>query len=127
MATTIRIIDNSKKFSRKNKQVMDMAYGRMSKDIKQIAQVRVPLKEGDLHESGETEKKAPMKHKVWFGRKGDTGNYAAVQEKGKRRGAAAFTNYTTPGTGKDFLKNAGKKVSSKSLAYIRQAAKITGA
>lgn len=52
--------------------------------------------------------------------------YAAYQERGKRKdGTHVVKNYTSPGTGKDYAKNAVKAVTAKSGKYFNDALKLT--
>lgn len=114
----IKKIDNIKKFVRNNERIMDTVLGRISRDIVTIAKITVPFKRGDLMKSGKAERVMSMKHKVVF----DT-NYASYQERGRRQdGSNVVRNYSTPGTGKNFLKNAGKTVASNALNYLKQGA-----
>lgn len=114
----IKKIDNIKKFVRNNEKIMDTVLGRMSNDIVTIAKITVPFKQGDLMKSGKAERVMSMKHKVVFDTK-----YASYQERGRRQdGSRVVRNYSTPGTGKDFLKNAGKTVASNALNYLKQGA-----
>lgn len=114
----IRKIDNIKKFVINNERIMDSVLGRMSNDIVMIAKITVPFKKGDLMKSGKTERIKSMKHKVVF-----DANHASYQERGRRQdGSNVVRNYTTPGTGKNFLKNAGKTVAGNALNYLKQGA-----
>lgn len=76
-------------------------------DIHRESQYKTPLKDGDLREQvtktvNQTEKTGTI---TW------TVPYASYQERGKRfDGSHVVKNYTTPGTGKDFAKNAVKSV-----------------
>lgn len=114
----IKKTDNLMKFVNNNADDMDRALSRMSKDILQISKVRVPFKRGNLQKQGESKKIAKMKHRVVYDEE-----YAAYQERGQRKdGTRRVINYSTPGTGKDFLKGAGQTVGKQALNYLRQAA-----
>lgn len=115
---SVRVVDKSASFVKRNSDMMDIALDRMAGDVEQIAETKIPLLSGKLQ--GEVKKKriSSMHHQVRV-----DSDYASYQERGRRKdGSRTVRNYTTPGTGKDFLKNAGKSVSSKSVKYIRQAA-----
>jgi len=120
----LKVDDNIDDFRRKNAIVMQGAVEDMSKDIKMLAQTRVPFKSGDLQKSADIEKKEGYRHQVWFNEE-----YAAVQERGQRlTGIGAptrmFKNYTTAGTHKKFLSKAAGKVASESLNYFKKAAQL---
>lgn len=75
-------------------------------DIHRTSRFRTPLKDGDLRE---------QVSKTTYGLEGSiiwTVPYAQYQERGRRRYAPYHTvkNYSTPGTGKGFAKQAVKKV-----------------
>lgn len=106
-----------KRFIRSNSEIMDNVLARMAKDVKMIAKVRVPFKEGDLQEEIVEEKIGHNQHRVLVNKE-----YAEYQEAGQRSGGShRVRNYTTPGTGKNFLKDAGGQVAKNSLEYFKQA------
>jgi hypothetical protein len=114
----IKITNNIKKFVNTNERIMDSVLGRMTGDILMISKITVPFKSSDLMRSGVTEKVGSMKYKVRY-----DSEYASYQERGRRQdGSRVVRNYTTPGTGKNFLRNAGKTVANNALNYLRQGA-----
>lgn len=116
----IKITNNMQQFKLANKMVMDSAMGRMANDTLLVSKIRVPLKDGDLQKSGSVEKVAIGKYKVVYDE-----DYAGYQERGRRLdGSRVVKNYTTPGTGKDFLKSAGVIIGKDSLNYLKQAAML---
>lgn len=116
-----KVTDRTQQFHKALQGTMQTALKRMAKDILLRAKMRVPLAGGDLMESGHTETVGKLHERIGF----DT-DYAAYQERGKRRdGSHVVKNYSTPSTGKDFLKGAGEKVSQDTLKYLQQAANNT--
>lgn len=116
---SVKIIDNSKRFVMNNDKAMDRMLERMAKDIRQIAMIRIPYKSGALQRDLKQKRISSRHHQV----KTDNIPYAAYQERGMRAdGSRRVRKYTTPGTGKEFLKRAGDSVSAKAVQYFRQAA-----
>lgn len=100
---------------------MATAMQRMAKDVLQQAKTRVPIGRGDLSSAGRALVVTKLHHQVRF-----DSVYAAYQERGRRKdGSHVVKNYSTPATGKDFLKGAGEKVSKNTLQYLQQAADNT--
>jgi len=113
-----KVIDNSRRFMRVNARVLDAALGRMGRDIVQVTKIRIPFKSGDLQKEIEHKKVAKLVHKVIINKE-----YAAYQEKGQRAdGSRVVRKYTTPGTGKNALKDGGTTVTKDALNYLKQAA-----
>lgn len=113
----VRVVDNSRRFMQVSEDVLDIALGRMAKDIKTKASIRVPFKEGTLQQSGKTEKFGPLKHRVSFNTE-----YAAYQERGQRMdGSHVVSKYSTPGTGRGYLQGAAEDITSKGVNYLKQA------
>lgn len=109
--------DNSNKFIGVKKEAMDSALKRMAKDIVLIAMITIPFLGGDLQDSLEAKNPEPLKHRVLANKE-----YAAYQEKGMRKdGSHKVKNYSTPGTGKGFLRGAGAEVVKDAINYMRQA------
>lgn len=118
---SLKVVDNIKRFYILNTQSMDTMLGRMAKDVQQIAKIRVPYKEGDLQGSIRPNRVAILHHRVDVG--GGDIKYAHYQEAGQRKdGSHRVRNYTTPGTGKHFLKDAGERVEKNAINYLKQAA-----
>lgn len=116
-----RVDDKMDKFISKNDLLMDNALNRMARDIRQVALSTVPYKDGDLFNSAEDTKKAKLKYWVIFNTE-----YAAYQERGQRKdGSRIVRRYTTPGTGRDYLKNGGRQIAKDSLNYFKQAAQLS--
>lgn len=116
----IRKIDKSVSLVRSNESAMNFALDRMATDVKIKSIIRVPFKSGRLQKSIHKRKVSNRKHQVWVDEE-----YAAYQEAGMRKdGTRVVRNYSTPGTGKDFLKRAGNQVSDNAIQYFRQAANL---
>lgn len=114
----VRVDDKSKAFMAANERQMDIALGRMAQDIETIAKVRVPLKSGNLQDMIKKKRVSAKHHQV----RADE-DYAGYQERGMRKdGSRVVRRYTTPGTGKDYLKGAGQQVAPKATHYFKQAA-----
>ncbi len=115
---SVKVTDNLLSFVRNNAQIFDGALSRMANDIKIISSIRVPFKKGDLQKSGEVRRKGLMKYKVVYNK-----SYAGYQEKGQRAsGSHKVRKYTTPNTGKGYLKGAGEIIKKDSVNFLKQAA-----
>jgi hypothetical protein len=113
-----KLISNRAVFNSKNREFKEMATAHMAQDIEILIKTgRTPVKTGNL--------KSLVKHRRMTNgyRVESNADYSAVQELGIRRGARAFTNYTTSGTGSGWFKNAIDKVESKKESYIREASR----
>jgi len=111
-------------FNAKNRDFKDIATGKMAMDIERLIKTggRIPRKKGELQSSISHE---PLKlggSTTGYRVKADS-DHAAVQELGKRAGAREFKNYTTPGTGKGWFKNAIITIEGKKEAYIKEASR----
>lgn len=114
----VKVVDNLPAFVRNNTQVMSAALSRMANDIKQVSKIRVPFKTGQLQKSGQVRKKGELHMQVVYDE-----DYAGYQERGRRAdGSREVRKYTTPSTGKNFLKNAGKQIAKDFVNFIKQAA-----
>lgn len=114
--------DKTMEFINQNTELMDKALGRMAQDIVVIAKIRMPYKGGDLQRNTAPERMDELKHRVVV-----NSEYGAVQEKGQRMSGPGaptkkFKNYTTPGTGPHFLRDAGNQVTKDAMNYLKQAA-----
>lgn len=117
----MRIVDKSNQFVLKNSDLMGKALEKMARDIILVAKIRVPFKAGDLMKEFRTARVSQLRYRAQNDKE-----YAAYQERGMRAdGTRVVKKYTTPNTNKDFLKDAGKKISRSILNYFRQAASQT--
>lgn len=122
MGVKVKHEDRIRKFIVANDIAIEACLQRMAEDILRVAKTHVPRKQNTLTKSGQVEKGLSANEVyVTFGNDGsDAADYASVQEQGHRNGIP-FVNYTSPGTGAHYLKNAGDKIMLQSLNYIRQA------
>lgn len=111
----LKIIDNINKFVMAHAGAMDIALNRMAIDIERLAKVRVPLDKGQLKASGRHIKMGPLHFRTEFNKE-----YAGYQEFGQRKdGSHKVRKYTTPGTGKFYLKNSGDEIKKNAFAYVK--------
>lgn len=97
----------------------DLLLAKMSSDILVLSQAKVPKKDGDLAASGKKEKRKTKSHRVSYGET-LSDPYAGYQERGRRKdGSRVVRNYTTAGTGKNYLKDSGSRVISKANQYAK--------
>ena len=117
----VRVESRIPQFRMSTKQAADLMLAKMRNDAFVLSKAKVPVKEGDLSASGKQERRKMLSHRVSYGET-LSDPYAPYQERGSRRdGSHKVRNYTTAGTGKDFLKNAANNVISKSTQYAKQA------
>lgn len=96
--------DGSKAWVEVFKKNVESALGAMGESIRGRATLTVPRKNHYLAESGRVVGQG-LEREVIFG--SSSVPYAAYQERGMRAdGSHIVRHYTTPGTGKDYLKNA---------------------
>lgn len=94
----------------------ELLLDKMESDIFVLSQAKVPKRDGDLAASGSKNKLKPKSRRVAYDEK-----YAAYQHRGRRKdGTRVVKKYTTAGTGKGFLQEAGAKVVGKSTQYAKQ-------
>lgn len=82
-------------------------------DILTESTPRTPYKKGELRQKRRVVQLPNGAAIQW------TARHAAVQNAGRRSGARPFSNYTTAGTGKDFVKFGLDKVLPKLLRYFK--------
>jgi hypothetical protein len=113
----VRVVSKIPEFILKNDVALDTSLGRMAKDIEILAKARAPYKTGQLTKIGESVRITNRHHTVRFDE-----DYAAYQERGSRiDGTHQVRRYTTPSTGKNFLKDAGKQIAEQATHYFIQA------
>lgn len=114
----VRIVDKAKEFMSANTETLDTALARMAQDIKILAIARSPYKSGALQRTADAKTDGKLKHRVVFDKE-----YASYQERGSRAdGSHVVRKYSTPSTGKNFLKDAGQSVAERAINYLVQAA-----
>lgn len=95
---------------------IDAVLESMSRATINEADMRVPFKNGTLRDS----------HRIIKGHKavaiiygGGPIRYGGYQERGKRRdGTHVVKNYTTPGTGKEYLQTSGKNIVKRGMKWL---------
>jgi hypothetical protein len=118
MSGKMVIKNGLQRFKNANGRLMDMAMERMTRDTATLAKVRMPYREGDMTDNTSVERKRTMRYRVLV-----NVEYAAYQERGQRKdGTHKVRKYSTPGTGKDFLKGSGQTIARDGLNYLKQAA-----
>lgn len=120
MSDRVRLVRNDMVFLSKNEQLKDMALAHMAQDIEIRIKTggRTPVKTGGMKADVRHSKSGNGKYKVQALKE-----YSAVQELGRRAGAAAFNRYTTSGTGGGWFKEAVDTVVRKKDNYVKQAAR----
>jgi hypothetical protein len=114
----MRIKDNTQNFIEKNSAMLDRMLERMAKDVLNLTKVKIPYKSGNLQGLITQKRLNLLHHQVRIDE-----SYAAYQERGRRYdGSRIVKKYTTPGTGKDFMKKAGQSVARQFVQYMKQAA-----
>ena len=93
----VKIDNRLPAFTNSMKNVMGDAVKGAASDLLTDAKNHAPYKDGGLRANTEIDRLDRLRYMVWFHIE-----YAAYQEAGVN-----VKNYTTAGTGKDFLKNAG--------------------
>lgn len=103
-------------FGQKVDEKADTLLEKMAQDIFVLSKAKVPKKDGALGSSAVSEKIKAKSHRVSYNEP-----YAGYQERGRRKdGSRVVKNYTTAGTNKNFLKDAGTKIVSKANEYAKQ-------
>lgn len=116
MAGKIKVINNIMKFVKHYNNGMDRALNRMAIDIERLAKARVPVgKTGQLKASGKHRKVGNLRYHTEFNKE-----YAAYQEWGGDGKGKVVRNYTTPGTGKFYLKRSGDEIKKRAWQYVKQ-------
>ncbi len=118
MANRVKIINNLRKFVKKDREAGDIAFERMAVDILRLSKVRVPHGDtGILESSGRYRKIGIMKYVVEYGQEGAAKAYARFQEYGGD-GKRVVRNYTKSGSGKAFLRGSADDIVRNALNYI---------
>ena len=100
----VTVIDRMPQFKRSAYSVLNDALAEGAKEVLINAKTKAPYKKGPLRSNSDTRQMGILWHRISFWI-----IYAAFQEFG---GDASRTirNYTTPGTGKHYLKSSGDEV-----------------
>lgn len=110
-----RFTSDRREFLRKNNQFVDMVGAHMAQDVEVVIKSggRTPVDTGDMKGEVRHFKRTRGSYRVESPKE-----YSEVQEKGIRRGARPFTNYTTPGTGKGWFSEAVSRIVARRNSYI---------
>jgi len=101
----ITITDHSPEFKQKVFFKIRGALNETARDILIDATNKAPFVKGGLRSDKQVKSPEPLVRHIIFG-----SVYAGYQERGERKdGSRKVKKYTTPGTGKHFLRNAAKK------------------
>lgn len=116
--TSVRVTLNDKSGVWFNHEMnkIDAVLDSMAKAVINEADMRVPYKNGTLRDS----------HRIVKGHKavaiiygGGPIRYGDYQERGKRRdGTHVVRNYSTAGTGKEYLQTSGKNVTKRGIKWL---------
>lgn len=123
MASRAKFTSRRGGFNSKNNAFINLVVGHMAQDVEVGIKVTAgtPIKHGAM--------KGAVKHRMikrGSYRVESPLEYSAVQELGRRSGARAFTNYTTPGTSKGWFRRAVNSVVAKRNMYVAEARRATG-
>lgn len=112
------IINNLKKFTKKDAEASDVAFERMAVDILRLSKIKVPHGDtGFLESSGRYRRIGMSKYVIEYGQEGPSKAYARFQEFGgddKR----VVRNYTKSGSGKAYLRESADQIINNALSYI---------
>jgi hypothetical protein len=118
MANRVKIINNLKKFVKKDREAGDRAFERMAVDILRLSKIRVPHGDtGILESSGRYRRIDTLKYVVEYGQEGPAKAYARFQEFGGD-GKRVVRNYTKSGSGKGFLRESADTIVNNAMNYI---------
>jgi len=113
---SVRITDKTGAFIKLNEKQVNLALGSMATDIMNLAKTKVPVDQGHLQDKILAVKK-PGTQNAWI--VSVNMEYARFQEFGgdaKRK----VRHYTTPGTGKLYLKNSGQHIAKSAIIYFKR-------
>lgn len=103
----MKVVDNLPRFKRNLYSVLDDAFNEAGRDVLIKARTRAPFQQGPLRSNSDTHKVKPLHQRISFWLE-----YARFQEFGGD-GVRRVRNYSTPGTGKGYLKTSGDEVAKK--------------
>lgn len=115
-----RFTSDRRDFLRKNGQFIDMIGAHMAQDIEIAVKTggRTPVDSGDMKGEVRHFRLSRGKYRIESPKE-----YSEVQEKGIRRGARPFTNYTTPGTGKGWFQKGTDSIVRNRDSYVDEVAR----
>ena len=110
----LKIINKIGSFVKQHGEAMDRSLNRMAIDIHRLSAMRVPVKEGLLKGSARHFRVGFLHYRTLYNKE-----YAAYQEFGGD-GHRVVRRYTTPGTGKLYLRRSGDEIKAKAMQYFKQ-------
>lgn len=114
---SVKVTDKMPEFIDKNTQVCEVVLTNMRRDMVNLIKIRQPYEGGEMMRQTYGEKTGPLKHRVII-----NVEYASYQNRGMRYdGTRIVKNYTTPGTGKQFVEDAAENIYSHGPEYFKQA------
>lgn len=114
MASKVKVTNNLPRFKDSAYKVFDDALREGARDILIISKNKAPHLTGGLRSDNDANKIRNLKWRVSYYKE-----YARFQEFGGDS-SRRVRNYSTPGTGKHYLRNAGKQVSEKILNTFKK-------
>lgn len=120
MASSAKVNDRMPQFRTKMVALLDQGIGEAAKDTLIDARNNAPFKGGELRRSSDTQQRRLLSHRVSFWIE-----YARYQEFGGDA-SRKVRNYTTGGTGKHYLRDAGNKNVTKLKLILKKHASRMG-
>lgn len=114
MAASARVVDNLPRFTKNLIPVIDDALREAGRDTLILAKKRAPFEKGGLRSNADLKQVSQLNWRVSFWQE-----YARFQEFGgdaKRK----VRNYSTPGTGKRYLKSSGDEQAKKFTMTLKK-------
>lgn len=124
-----RFVNKTGPFMRNTDAAIDRALGHMAMDVETLAKSKVPVsntKASGNSRGGGGHLQSAIQHRRTGNKKFEVvanKEYARYQEYGGD-GKRTVRKYSTPGTGKRYLRDAGEKVSSKMMLYLKGQIKL---
>lgn len=114
---SVKVTNNLPRFSKNLYTVLNDAIGEAARDILITSRNRAPFQKGQLRANSETKQIGILRHRVSYWKV-----YARYQEFGGD-GRRMIRNYSTPGTGKNFLKSSGDEQAKKLVPTLMKHAR----
>lgn len=112
---SIKIKNNLPRFQNAAVEALDLALDAMGSQIERLSKIQVPVKDGQLQDTGKHVRVKKLKHIIRYNKV-----YAAYQHEGGD-GKRVIRNYSSPGTKKHFLIDPGNLVAQKAKDYLKEA------
>lgn len=114
LTTSVVVTDNTDIVRRNMRSRIANGLNEMSNQVIRISNPKTPKKIGKLRKNIVKKLVSDYERQVVWKQP-----YAAVQERGIRKGSRRFRNYTTPGTGAKFAENAKNEVEKNAARYFK--------